>query len=372
MAAQLYMAVRRAGQTGEAASFRLVDGSTFELATPVASANLEADVLEHNASVQAALLDFLHEMHPRQVELLIGKLLGALGFEDVQVTRYVGDFGIDIEATLTLGGVTEVRTAVQVKRYKSNIAGDLVRQIRGSLEADQRGLIITTGGFTKDAKSEAAAPGKTPISLIDGARLVELLVQQQIGVHGRAIHLLALNLDELVSGESTEAEGKVAALWPLPGGSGRYFATLLAFLDQIAESRPTIVDFIGWVTANYPKVKSANVVTSAVRTVLWGLRLIRFADDRLVIDGLGDSLRQSRLPSELKAVLEARITGIAEILRWLAVGPLRTDEILERLREEVGVTWETNIQVRYRLEWLEAAGAVVRDEGRWRLRGTDT
>ena len=133
MAAQLYSAIKKAERAGTEPPFQLVGSNTFALASPVGSVTLETDIARHNDSVQQELLEFLLEMHPRQVELLIGKLLGALGFEDVVVTKYVGDSGIDVDATLTLGGVTSVRTAVQVKRYKSNIAGDLVRQVRGSL-----------------------------------------------------------------------------------------------------------------------------------------------------------------------------------------------------------------------------------------------
>ena len=54
---------------------------------------------------------------------------------------------------------------------------------------DQRGLIITTAGYTKDARTESDAAGKTPISLIDGKRLIQLLVEKQIGVRRKPISL---------------------------------------------------------------------------------------------------------------------------------------------------------------------------------------
>ncbi len=367
MAAQLYSAIKKAERAGTEPPFQLVGSNTFALASPVGSVTLETDIARHNDSVQQELLEFLLEMHPRQVELLIGKLLGALGFEDVVVTKYVGDSGIDVDATLTLGGVTSVRTAVQVKRYKSNIAGDLVRQVRGSLEADQRGLIITTAGFTKDARSEASAPGKTPVSLIDGHRLVELLVEQQIGVSRRTVHLLALNLEDLVTDENPDAAGKGAALWPLQGGAQNYLPTLLAYLDEIGSSRPTIDDLTTWVMKNYPTVKSRGVVTSIVRTVLHQLRLVRFVDDRIMLSETGEALRLTRSPEDLMAALRARIFGVNEILTWLGEGPMTIDAVLDRMRKSLRVTWETDIQVRHRLDWLAAAGAVRRVEGHWEL-----
>ena len=56
-------------------------------------------------------------------------------------------------ANLTVGGLTNVKTVIQVKRYKkgNNISGKYITQLRGSAEVDQRGLIITTSDFTKDA-----------------------------------------------------------------------------------------------------------------------------------------------------------------------------------------------------------------------------
>lgn len=367
MAAQLYSAIKKAEHAGLDAPFRLVGGNTFDLATTVGSTKVEADLRAHNESVQQELLEFLHEMHPRHIELLIGKLLGALGFEDVAVTKYVGDSGIDVDATLTLGGVTSVRTAVQVKRYRSKIAGDLVRQVRGSLEADQRGLIITTGGFTKDAQSEASAPGKTPISLVDGRRLVELLVEQQIGVARRNVYLLTLSLDDLVPDDASDTTGRVAALWPLQGGAQNYFETLLAYLDEIAAMRPTIDELTAWVMNEYPAVRSRGVVTSIVRAVLYALRLVKFADDRIVLTEQGESLRVTRSRDQLLAALSSRITGVSEMLNWLKDGPLTIDELLAKMRSELRVTWETDIQVRHRLDWLQAAGAVRRAGDQWEL-----
>lgn len=66
----------------------------------------------------------------------------------------------------------------------------VVRELRGSLVTDQRGLIITTSDFTPAAVREATATGKIPISLISGKRLIELLVQHQIGVRRKAVPLL--------------------------------------------------------------------------------------------------------------------------------------------------------------------------------------
>ena len=45
-----------------------------------------------------------------------------------------------------------------------------------------KGLILTTGTFTSDAKGEARRDGAPPIELVDGAALVELMKKLQLGV----------------------------------------------------------------------------------------------------------------------------------------------------------------------------------------------
>lgn len=58
-----------------------------------------------------------------------------------------------------------------------------MRDFRGAMQGrGEKGLIITTGRFTKEAKSEANRDGVTPIELIDGDRLVELFEKYRLGL----------------------------------------------------------------------------------------------------------------------------------------------------------------------------------------------
>jgi len=71
----------------------------------------------------------------------------------------------------------------QAKRYKDTVPSGIVRDFRGAMvgRAD-KGLIITTGTFTRDAKFEAQRDGAPPIDLIDGEELAEKLKNLSIGV----------------------------------------------------------------------------------------------------------------------------------------------------------------------------------------------
>ena len=66
---------------------------------------------------------------------------------------------------------------------KGNIGPDTVRDFRGAMvgRAD-KGVIISTGGFTLEARREATRDGAPPIDLIDGRLLAEKLKELRLGV----------------------------------------------------------------------------------------------------------------------------------------------------------------------------------------------
>jgi hypothetical protein len=369
MGAALYTAVKKAEEAAQPGRFLSAGRAQFALATPVSKGSLDDDILQRNEKIEAELLAILREMHPRQLELLVGRLLGELGFEDVRVTKYVGDNGIDVEATLTVGGVTKVKTAIQVKRYaeKNKIDGSTVRELRGGLMTDQRGLVITTSSFTPPAIAEAEGMGKTPISLVDGKRLIQLLVEKQIGVRRKVVHLVELNLADLVTADDGGADEKSATLWPLPGGQEQFFETLLAFLDEIAAKRPTLDELTEWVLAKFERVTKERLVQSYVRAVLYSMGVVDFDGDRIVITPEGEGLRKSRDGRELYRILTKNILGIEEVVSFLRAGPLDVNTLHARLADKLKVSWETDVQVRYRLQWLAACGVVERDEKKWTL-----
>ena len=45
-----------------------------------------------------------------------------------------------------------------------------------------KGIIITTGFFTKESKSEAVRDGVPPMELVDGEKLIDLLIKYELGV----------------------------------------------------------------------------------------------------------------------------------------------------------------------------------------------
>ena len=192
MRASISQEIRRREDKGESPRF-VAPGKGYIGLAKWRPRGIAARIEELNQKVKDDLRERLLSMSPEKFEELIGELLVAIGFAEVEVTGRPGDGGIDVVGDLDVGGVALVKTAVQVKRWKGNVQTPAVTQLRGSLDAHQRGIIITTGDFSKGAREEARAPGKIPISLIDGDRLIDLIVEHQIGVRVEEHKVLALD-----------------------------------------------------------------------------------------------------------------------------------------------------------------------------------
>jgi restriction system protein len=129
------------------------------------------------------LLSVIKAMQPDAFERLCQRLLRESGFIQVEVTGKTNDGGIDGKGVVRIGGLLSFHVIFQCKRYQGSVSSPAVRDFRGAMvgRAD-KGLLITTGTFTKDARTEAQRDGAPPIDLIDGEALVEKLKELRIGV----------------------------------------------------------------------------------------------------------------------------------------------------------------------------------------------
>ena len=148
------------------------------------------------ASWREELMDALLDMQPAAFERLCQRLLRESGFIEVQVTGRVGDGGIDGHGIIRLAGLIGFPVMFQCKRYADNVGSGAVRDFRGAMvgRAD-KGLIITTGGFTKNAYDEATREGAPPIDLIDGELLMDKLKELRLGVTVRTTTVEVVETD---------------------------------------------------------------------------------------------------------------------------------------------------------------------------------
>ncbi len=157
-------------------------------------AEIRTLLVQQDKEVRDQIRQALVEIDPYNFEKLIKRLLEAMGYQNVEVTAKSGDGGVDVKAEIEVG-ITSVREVVQVKRHHANIQRPVLDQLRGSLYrfSAQRGTIITSGSFSKGAVEAAFEHGAPPITLIDGDRLIQLLIDNGIGADSEEIRVLKFN-----------------------------------------------------------------------------------------------------------------------------------------------------------------------------------
>lgn len=160
---------------------------------------LAFQVEQHNRDVRKKLFSSLRQMSWERFEEFVAKLLAEIGFEDVSLTSYKGDKGIDVRGTLVVGEAIRTRMAVQVKRWRQNVQAPVVQQVRGSLGAHEQGLIITTSDFSLGARKEAERQDATPVALMNGEQLVNILVENDIGVQRTRCDLIELDEEQILT-----------------------------------------------------------------------------------------------------------------------------------------------------------------------------
>lgn len=129
------------------------------------------------------LSEILHNMNPYGFERLSQRLLRECGFSQVEVTKKSGDGGIDGFGKLKINGIFSFNVAFQCKRFSGSVTASDIRDFRGSLTTDiEKGVLITTGTFTKAAIEEATMPGKQQIDLVSGEEFITKIAELGIGV----------------------------------------------------------------------------------------------------------------------------------------------------------------------------------------------
>lgn len=370
MAAQLYTDINN----NTSSKFKKVGRGMFALKKQTESAKSPLLAIQNqNELVKKKLIEKIQEMDPFQFEYLTAELLRKIGYENVDVTKRSGDKGIDVVGNLTVGGLTNVKTVIQVKRYKTgnNISGKYITQLRGSAEVDQRGLIITTSDFTKDAINESKATNKMPVALVNGEKLIELLFKYKVGVKEDTVSVYSIDT-ELFENELSDttlkgSENKSRSIWPLPGGIYSYVETLDQLLDRIVEKKSSRSDLVEWFVKSFDNVSSKKTANGYLN-VPKNMGLIDFENGVCILTPAGNQYRDEKDLEFLFQTISANIMAFEEVHQFLLSSPeAKSDqEVLEYIVENFDVDWSTLAQVNFRLLWLINIGKVEKTDDGYR------
>jgi restriction system protein len=132
---------------------------------------------------RSAVMDLLLKLPAAGFERLCQRILREAGFTQVIVTGRSGDGGIDGHGTLAVNPLVSFKVLFQCKRFSKSVSPSHVRDFRGGMagRAD-KGIILTTGTFTAEARREGSRDGVPPIELIDGDKLINMLEQLELGL----------------------------------------------------------------------------------------------------------------------------------------------------------------------------------------------
>ena len=156
----------------------------------------EPEELDHEFT--PSLLEVLQSVTPNGFEHICKRLLREHGFENVYVTKASHDGGIDGYGTLELNPFVSMKVLFQCKRYKGTVSRAQIGDFRNAMIGRaEKGIILTTGTFSEDAKREASREGAPQVELIDGKKLVELFEKVELGLKPKVIYEVDYNFFEM-------------------------------------------------------------------------------------------------------------------------------------------------------------------------------
>lgn len=168
-----------------------------EIATSSPQERLDQALLELRTSVAGDLLDSLLQASPTRFEHIVLDVLHSLGYganrQALQQVGGSGDGGIDGVISLDALGLEKVY--VQAKRWQSTVGRPELQAFYGALAGQKarRGVFITTSGFTAQAIDFARSV--EGLVLVDGKRLVNLMLDHEVGVSSQLYKVPRLDSD---------------------------------------------------------------------------------------------------------------------------------------------------------------------------------
>lgn len=147
--------------------------------------NYQDQSINSKLSHRDQLISVLRNLTPNGFERICQRLLRESGFKRVTVTGKTGDGGIDGEGILEINPLMTFKVLFQCKKYTdgNSIGSSTIRDFRGAMQGRaDKGIIITTSTFTKEAKKEAIRDGVPPIELVDAEGLIDLFEAKELGL----------------------------------------------------------------------------------------------------------------------------------------------------------------------------------------------
>ena len=147
-----------------------------------------------NPDIKHELKKQLLALPARSFEFFAGDFLVYVGLEEVSVTRYIGDGGIDAQGNL-IAGLFRIPVGVQVKRHRNNVHRSDIDKFIGALSGRfSQGVFMTTANYAHGALKKAA--NSIPrILTLNGDQIVSVMIEHHLGLKNSSFHSQKLDID---------------------------------------------------------------------------------------------------------------------------------------------------------------------------------
>ena len=202
-----------------------------------------------------------------------------------------------------------------------------------------------------------------PVSLINGDKLLSLLLKYGVGVKKDNVTLYSINNEyfenEDVAEKKHAISGKNRGLWPLPGGTNTYIETLFRYLDAVNDGTNTREALIKWYINNFNNVKSEKTANGYIN-VPRSMGLTKLINGKLVLTEEGQEILKTHDLNLLYETISNNILAFDDIVEYIKTSEeVQTEQsILEYLKENFDIEWSTFAQVNFRLLWLINLGRI--------------
>lgn len=156
----------------------LLEGEAVPESTGDAPGEPEVDFYSDTKARAGELIrDALAKLDAYEFQELVAGVLRSMKF-NTKVSPPGRDSGVDIVAYQDPFGFADPRIKTQVKHRRSQPAsGPEMRSLIGTLQPDEKGLFVSTAGFTPDAIKEAEK-NAARVAMLDGEAFVLLLLDR--------------------------------------------------------------------------------------------------------------------------------------------------------------------------------------------------
>jgi restriction system protein len=148
-----------------------------ETVEDIESKEAELDTIKEDmiAKAREFIKDKILDLNWEEMQELVAGVLRGMGYKTT-ISPKGADRGRDIQASPDGLGLEEPRIIVEVKHRSGQMGRKEITSFTGGLRQGNKGLYVSTGGFSKDAKYEAER-SNIPVTLIDLGMLVKLIIQ---------------------------------------------------------------------------------------------------------------------------------------------------------------------------------------------------